>query len=239
MTPSAAGPVAAPIAVDSATEIKQLTELLAMMKTQNHFEVLSLKDNADGGAVKTAYFKLARLYHPDTVPPNAPEQVAKLKAEIFGRVGDANRMLSDDKTRAEYLEEVKGGNAGEKVDIAQILAAEEKFQKGQILVKARKFPEAVKMLDEAIKAADEAEYYAWRGYAKFFTFPDKKLGQAEAMRDLNVCLKRNDKIADLWYFLGYIAKLLGDNAAAKKHFQKCVQLRPEHIDAQRELRMLK
>jgi len=154
-------------------------------------------------------------------------------------LSDAERALSDDKARAEYLEEVKSGNAGEKVDIAQILAAEEKFQKGQILVKARKFPEAVKMLDEAIKASDEAEYFAWRGYAKFFTFPDKKQGFTEATKDLNVCLKRNDKVSALWYFQGHIAKLLGDNAAAKKHFQRCVQLNPEHIDAQRELRMLK
>lgn len=243
MTPQAARPAAVPappvVALDPATEIKQLSELLAKMKTQNHFEVLGLKDSADAAAVKVAYFKFARSYHPDTVQPGAPEQVAKLKAEIFGRIGDANRMLSDDKLRAEYLEEVKSGNAGEKVDIAQILAAEEKFQKGQILVKARKFPEAVKMFDEAIKAADEAEYYGWRGYAKFFTFPDKKLGFGEAMKDINVCLKRTANVAAVWYFQGHLAKLLGDNPAAKKHFQKCVLLNPEHLDAQRELRMLK
>jgi curved DNA-binding protein CbpA len=229
-----------PIAVDALTEIKNLTALNEKMKTQNYFEILGLNPNADAAAVKVAYFKFARAYHPDTVPPDAPEQLGKLKAEIFGRVGDANRMLSDDKTRAEYLEEVKAGNAGEKVDIAQILAAEEMFQKGGILVKARKFPEAVKMLDDAIKAnAEEGEYFAWRGYAKFFTFPDKKQGFAEAMKDIAVCLKRNDKVAAAWYFQGHMSKLLGDNAAAKKHFQKCVQLNPEHIDAQRELRLLK
>ncbi len=226
-------------AVDFDTEIKQLAATLEKMKTQNHFEVFGLKDNVDGSAVKVAYFKLARAYHPDTVPPGAPAQLAKLKEEIFGRVGEANRTLSDDKLRADYVEEVKSGTAGEKVDIAQILAAEELFQKGTILVKARKFPEAVKMLDEALKAADEGEYFAWRGYAKFFTFPDKKLGHVEAMKDINVCLKRNDKIAAVWYFQGHIAKLLGDLAAAKKHFARCIQLNPEHLDAQRELRLMK
>jgi tetratricopeptide (TPR) repeat protein len=239
MTPTAARPAAPVAATDFNAELKQLTELLAKMQTQNHFEVLGLKNNADGGAVKAAYFKAARVYHPDTVPPNAPEAVGKAKAEIFARVSEANRTLADDKLRAEYVEEVKSGNAGEKVDIAAILAAEEKFRKGEILVKARKFVEAVKMLDEAIKAADEAEYYALRGYAKFFTFPDKKLGFSEAMKDINVCLKRNSNIANVHYYQGHMAKLLGDNPAAKKHFQTCLRLNAEHLDAQREMRMLK
>ncbi len=239
--PRAAPTVTAAVAtpMDAEAEIKQLTATLEKMKTQNHFEVLGLKDNVDGAAVKLAYFKFARAYHPDTVPPGAPPQLGKLKEEIFGRVGEANRTLSDDKLRAEYVEEVKSGNAGEKVDIATILAAEEMFQKGTILVKARKFPEAVKMLDDAIKGADEPEYFAWRGYAKFFTFPDKKLGWVEAMKDINICLKRNDKVAAVWYFQGHMAKLLGDLPAAKKYFTKCVQFHPDHLDAQRELRMMK
>ncbi|MBS1151861.1 MAG: repeat/DnaJ protein, partial [Myxococcaceae bacterium] len=232
-------PAAAPVPFNAEAEMKQLTATFEKMKTQNHFEVLGLKDNADSAAVKVAYFKFARAYHPDTVPPGAPAALGKLKEEIFGRVGEANRTLSDDKLRAEYLEEVKAGNAGEKVDIAQILAAEELFQKGTILVKARKFPEAVKMLDDALKAADESEYYAWRGYAKFFTFPDKQVGHLEAMKDINVCLKRNDKIAAVWYFQGHMAKLVGDLPAAKKCFNRCIQLSPEHLDAQRELRMMK
>jgi len=225
--------------LDPAAEIKQLTATFEKMKTQNHFEVLGVPLTADGGTVKAAYFKMARAYHPDTVPPGAPPQLAKLKEDIFGRVGEANRTLADDKLRAEYGEEVKSGNAGEKVDIAAILAAEEMFQKGTILVKARKFPEAVKMLDGAIKGADEAEYFAWRGYAKFFANADKKAGHLEAMKDINVCLKRNDKVAAVWYFQGHMSKLLGDLPAAKKFFNKCIQLHPDHLDAQRELRLMK
>ncbi len=225
--------------LDPAAEIKQLAATFEKMKTQNHFEILGVPLTADGGTVKVAYFKMARAYHPDTVPPGAPPQLAKLKEDIFGRVGDANRTLSDDKLRAEYVEEVKSGNAGEKVDIAAILAAEEMFQKGTILVKARKFPEAVKMLDDAIKGSDEAEYFAWRGYAKFFANADKKAGHVEAMKDINVCLKRNDKVAAVWYFQGHMSKLLGDLPSAKKFFNKCIQLHPDHLDAQRELRMMK
>jgi hypothetical protein len=42
-----------------------------------------------------------------------------------------------------------------------------------------------------------------------------------------------------FYFQGVIAKLMGELAQAKQFFQKCLQLQPEHLDAQRELRAMK
>ncbi len=195
-----------------------------------------MPQTADASAVKLAYFKLAKAFHPDTISAGTSPEVAKLKEEIFSKVGEAYRTLSDDKARAEYIEELKSG--GGSVDVAKILAAEELFQKGMILVKARKFPEAVKMLDEAIAAnGEEGEFYAWRGYAKFFTYPDKKQGKVEAEKDIQIALKRNERIAQGHYFLGNIAKLSGDATGALKHFKRTLELQPDHIDAQREVRM--
>ena len=107
-------------------------------------------------------------------------------------------------------------------------------------MKARKFADALKTLDEAIASnPDEGEYYAWRGYAKFFAATDKKAAHAAAMADINAGLKRNDKVAQAWYFQGHMAKVLGDLTGAKKHFQRCIALKPDHLEAQRELRLMK
>lgn len=235
-----APPPPVPMGAAAEAEVKQLTALFAQMKKQTLFEVLGVKKEADAGAVKIAYFKLAKSYHPDTVAPGTPEALAKAKADIFALVGEANRVLSDPKLRADYVAELDAGGTGEKVDVSLIFQAEEFFQKGCILVKARKFADAVKMLDDAIKAnGDEGEYYVWRGYAKFFGFPDRKLGQTEAMKDITHGLKKNPNVAAAQFFIGMMAKLNGDNAAAKKAFQQCVKMDPQHIDAQRELRMMK
>ncbi|WP_223746176.1 DnaJ domain-containing protein [Myxococcus sp. XM-1-1-1] len=221
-----------------ADEIPALKQLAMALKQQNHFQRLGLAEQADGSAVKVAYFRLAKLYHPDTLPQGAPPELEKLKAEVFAYIGDAYRTLSDDKSRAAYLEELKSGGAGAEVDINAILMAEELFQKSCILVKARKFPEAVKMLNEAIQLnAEEAEFYAWRGYARFFTATDKKAAQPEAFREIQNAIKRNERCAPAHYFLGVIAKLTGDTAGALKHFKRTVELQPDHIDAQREIRM--
>lgn len=219
-------------------ELKELRAKYEEVKKQNLFEVLGLQQNTDAGAVKIAYFKMAKLYHPDTVQQNAPPEIGKLKADIFAKVGDAYRRLTDDKSRAEYIEELKSGGDGDGVDVQQILMAEELFQKGSIMVKAKKFADAVKMLDDAIKAnPDEGEFYAWRGFAKYFSATDKKAGKGEADKDLHLAIKKNDRCAQAYYFLGQIAKLSGDNATAQKNFQKTIELRPDHVDALREVRM--
>ncbi|WP_237726559.1 J domain-containing protein [Corallococcus coralloides] len=242
--PGAARPappvVAAPAASGPAPgsdELPALRQLAATMKGQNHFQRLGLTEQTEGSAVKIAYFRLAKLYHPDTLPQGAPPELEKLKAEVFAYIGDAYRALSDDKSRAAYIEELKSGG-GDGVDVQSILQAEELFQKSCILVKARKYPEAVKMLNDAIALnAEEPEFYAWRGYARFLASPDKKAAQPEAFREIQGAIKRNERCAPAHYFLGVIAKLCGDATGALKHFKRTVELQPDHIDAMREVRM--
>jgi len=222
-----------------AEELPALRQTAAALKGQNLFERLGLSQQADGGAVKIAYFKLAKLYHPDTLPPGAPPELEKLKAEIFGYIGDAYRTLTDDKSRQNYLEQLKSGDTGkEEVDVVAILQAEERFKRGTVYMKSRKYAEAVKIFDEAIQLnADEAEFHAWRAYARFCAAVDKKAFQPEAFKELQLALKKNERCVPAHYFLGLIAKALGDATGALKHFRRTVELQPDHIDAMREIRI--
>ncbi len=135
--------------------------MLDGLKGKTHFEVLGIPESASPGQIKTAFFKLAKAYHPDTVPAGSPPELAKLKADVFAAVSESYRVLGDDKLRAAYVEELKAGSP-EQVDAARILAAESAFQKGCISVKARKFQEALELLEEAVKLNDkEGEFFAW------------------------------------------------------------------------------
>jgi DnaJ domain/Tetratricopeptide repeat len=224
--------------VDFAMEIRMLRTRLEKGKSLNHFQILGLSDKADAAAVKTAYFKLAKLYHPDTVPQDAPPELADLRAHAFSVVGEASRVLGDDQSRADYLESLKAGG-GSSVDVRQVLAAEDTFHKGVAFIKARRFVEAVKTLDDAITLNPrEGEFYAWRGYARFFTTVDKKVSLVDAMRDLHHALKLTERCAPAHYLIGQLHKLSGDNTLALKHFKKCVSLDAAHVDALREVRLL-
>ncbi len=232
-------PAAAPASGSSADEIPVLRQTAAAMKAQNHFERLGLTEQSDAGAVKVAYFKAARQYHPDTLPPGAPPELEKLKAEIFGYIGDAYRTLTDENARKEYIEQLSAGEEGsQEVDVVAILQAEERFKRGIVFMKARKYAEAVKIFDEAIQLnGAEAEFQAWRGYARFCAATDKKVAQAEAFREIHGAIKKNERCAAAHYFLGVIAKTLGDNSGAQKHFKRTVEIQPDHIEAQREIRI--
>ena len=50
-------------------------------------------------------------------------------------------------------------------------------------------------------------------------------------------LKKNERCAQAHYFIGQIAKLCGDAPAAVRSFQKCLQIQPDHVEAQREIRL--
>jgi tetratricopeptide (TPR) repeat protein len=238
--PPRIAPVSAPARPSSAgyaAELRELQARLDRLRNENHFQILGLPDTADSSMVKAAYFKLAKQFHPDTVSPEAPPELAKAKAEIFAAIGEANRTLADDGTRARYKETLAEGGPAE-VDVQAVLLAEETFNKGTALVRARRFAEAVNTFDDAIAAnPKEGEFYAWRGYARFFTLPDKKVAMVEALRDLNQSLKLNERCAPAHYFIGQLYKLTGDPATALKHFKRCVTIDPQHVDAQREIRI--
>ena len=160
-----------------------------------------------------------------------------MKAEIFAAIGEANRQLADDSSRARYKETLASGGPAE-VDVQSVLQAEDTFNKGTAFVRARRFADAVKTFDDAIAANPrEGEFYAWRGYARFFTIQDKKVAMVEALRDLNQSLKLNERCAAAHYFIGQLYKLTGDPTTALKHFKRCVVLDPQHVDAQREIRI--
>lgn len=222
----------------AASDLAKLRELAVALKSKNHFEVLGLPKEALGAQVKQAYFALAKVYHPDTLQAGSPPELARLKAEVFTMIGEAYRVLGDDKARAAYLEELKAGGKAEQVDAAAIFAAEEAFQKGCILVKARKYPEAQATLEEAVRLNDkEGEFWAWRGWAGFLAAKDKAMARAGALKDIDLGLKLNPKCAQAYYFAGQVLKLSGDPAGALKWFKKAVQVDPKHIDSQREIRM--
>ncbi len=221
-------------------EVERLRAIAKKMREDNYFQVLGISPGADANAVKLAYIKMAKLYHPDTHQAVASSEVAKLKEEIFTLIGQAQRVLSNDRSRTNYKEIIEGEEGGEEMlPLAQVLVAEETFERGRNLVKAKRFPEAVKMLDEAIGgSADVAEFYAWRGYAKFFSVEDKKRAHAEATKDLQTAIQKSQHCASAYYFLGQVAKLTGDNKTALSHFRKAVEIKPDHIDAKREVRLL-
>ncbi|MCI5859348.1 MAG: DnaJ domain-containing protein, partial [Blautia sp.] len=63
---------------------------------RDYYEVLGVSKTADAAAIKKAYRKLAKKYHPDSNPGN------KAAAERFKEVTEAYDVLGDEKKRKLY-----------------------------------------------------------------------------------------------------------------------------------------
>lgn len=216
-----------------------LVKLLDELKKKDLYQRLKLdRTKALPPMLKSNYFQLAKLYHPDTVPPDGPEEARRVKADILALLNEANGILSDEAKRAEYFEELEAKDAVGNLDVVAILAAEEDFQHAIVLAKARKFGDALAIIEKCIKTnAKEGEFYAWRGYCRFFGSNDKRTFKEMALEDQEKALQLNPKCTVAWLFKGQIWKVLEDIPKAKDAFKKTLDMDPGNVDAQRELRL--
>lgn len=91
----------APAPAPTATR-KMIQEAFDAMKQQDHFQVLGITNSAQPQDLKKAYFKLAKLYHPDRhFEPEMAAMKETLEA-LFSRMHEAYETLNDPEQRREY-----------------------------------------------------------------------------------------------------------------------------------------
>lgn len=129
--------------------------------------------------------------------------------------------------------------AGGKSAAQRALEAETWFRKGNGLLKARRYDEALEAFGMASHLdPGEGEYVAHLGYALYLSNPDQKLVQREALEHLAKGVKLSPKRPRPFLFLGRIFKVKGDTDAAKKMFRRAYKLDPNGREALQELRVL-
>ena len=217
---------------------QRLSALLQKLAKADHFEALGMEHKAATSAeAKRNFFVLAKELHPDTVTDPELSELRSVKEQLFARINEAAQVLGDDKRRKDYEDELQGKK--ESVDVARIFAAEENFQRAEILIKARKYKEGLDLIEKAISMnAEEAEFWAWRGYARFLLAQDRKAAYEETAADCKKAIKMMDVCLPAHLFLGHMSKVVGDLKLAKKCYQKVLELDPKHVEAQRELRLM-
>ena len=238
--PRPAAPKARPPEAPAQT-VESLRATLARFQESDHFQVLGVPREADAARIKAAYFQLAKVFHPDAAREGDPEEARRLRADVFARLGAAWGVLEDDKSRAAYAEELRTGGSGQ-VDIAAILKAEQIFEKVPALVNSRAYAEALARVNEALAIyADEPEYGVWKSWVEFLLAAEnqKRAQRIGSERAIEIALRASPKCAPAYLFLGRMAKLTGDAAAAERHWKRGLAELPDDAELQRELRFLK
>ena len=83
-----------------------------------------------------------------------------------------------------------------------------------------------------------AEYHALLAWAKFASAPDKNAMAAQTRIALTKAADASEKTVTARFYLGRVERMLGREKEALAHFQWVVMLKPNHAEAQSELRVL-
>ena len=148
--------------------------------------------------------------------------------------------LESDAGRQAYLEELKAGGAAQ-IDIGRIYQAEQAFEKVVGLVASRAYLEALAKVNDAIALyADEPEYHMWKAWLEFLVAPEaqRRSQRSASEKTIEAALLKSPLCAPGWLFLGRMAKVTGDLAAAERAWKRGLD-QVKDPELERELRFLK
>jgi CheY-like chemotaxis protein/tetratricopeptide (TPR) repeat protein len=130
----------------------------------------------------------------------------------------------------ERAEEASGSRARE---------AESWFRKGESLLRGKRHMPAAEAFGMAAHLDPTAgEYRAHLGYALHLANPRNELVRREALEHIAQAIKLSPGRDKPLLFLGRVFKAAGDVENARKVFRRALKIRPDGLEAQRELREL-
>lgn len=214
-------------------ELRQEIQRLKAQPTTTYYEALGLAPSADAAVIRAEFFRLAKRFHPDKLPL----ELADLRADvthIFARMTEAHQVLTDSKRRAEYDARLKEAPDDEQAKVLEILEAVSAFQRAEVFLKKKDYARA---LEEAKKAVDgdpsQSDHLALYGHLIGLTSEHAE----RALPHLDQAVRLNESnVRALWY-RGLLLKKLGRQAPALRDFRAIVEIRPQHVEAQREIRL--
>lgn len=205
----------------------------------DYFDALGVDRKSDSAAVRRAYYRLAKEYHPDRYLGSGLSREMGLKInEMFQYITQAYTVLSDPATRNDYLDEMINGPK-KKIDINQVIEAEAAYQEGRALLKVRRFATAAKILKKAVELSpEEPEYMTSFAWALFKSAPEKPEIRHQALEILLASRELNPGSDQTHLYLGHVYQAQGKERQAEKCFEMAVQANPDCTEALRELRLI-
>jgi curved DNA-binding protein CbpA len=237
---SLAPPAPATLSPEVAARWKEITDRVASIDRADYFMMLDVARDATHDDVETAFFALAKRWHPDRLPPElAP--VRDQCSRVFARMSEAHTTLADEEQRARYMKLLAEGSGSPEMQetVAKVIEASQNFQKAEVLLKRNDLVQAEAYCKQALDAdpgqADYMAMYAWLAALK----PENQSAEKtlESIRALDRAVNISNRCEKAYFWRGMLYKRLGKNDLAAKDFKRVVDLNPRNIDAAREVRL--
>ncbi len=230
---------------DTVAVVKE--KLLVIARDGNHYDVLGLGPTASSSEIPAAYFQLARQLHPDRLQALGIDELRGDAQTVFAAINKAFAVLSNPSARNQYQQVVAAG--GEKAYAAEqkkagalasrILEAEEHFRIGEMALRRDQFKTAATEFSKACELnPEEGEYQALLAWATYCHSKERNTIEREVMNRMSSALLANPKNITIRLYHARLLKLMGRPNDAIESYRELLKLRPDHHEAELELRLL-
>jgi hypothetical protein len=229
------------LTAEQSTLKNKILERAVQITGQDYFQMLGLERDASGDQVQKAFFGLAKVWHPDRLPP-ALVDVKDACSKVFTHLTEAHACLMDPGKRQDYMTLLKDGGATpeDQQKIQAILEAATEFQKAEFLLKRNmNDPQAYDIVRRCVfldnEQADYIATLAWLDAQK-----PEWLGREKTLEKclvLDRCIQMNPNCERAFFYRGLLYKRAEEASKALKDFKKAAELNPRNLDAMREVRL--
>jgi curved DNA-binding protein CbpA len=225
---------------DLAARWHEIAERAATIDRTDYFMMLDVARDATHDEVESAFFALAKRWHPDRLPAElAP--VRDACSRVFARMSEAHTTLADDEQRARYMKLLAEGSGSPEMQetVAKVVEAAQNFQKAEVFLKRNDLGQAETFCRQALDAdATQPDYHALLAWLLALrpenASPEKTL---ESVRMLDRAVSMSNRCEKAFFWRGMLYKRLGKLEQAAKDFKRAAELNPRNIDAVREVRL--
>lgn len=210
------------------------------MQGKDHYGVLGVARDAEDDEIRAAFAALAKRTHPDRFH-GASSSVRHLASQVFARVTAAHAAIATAGDRETYAVALsQGRREAEAVDEGRrALQAETEFQRGEALMAQRAYESALICFGRAMENfPSEGEYRSYYGWCLYLCHPDNQIMLGEALEHCREGVKLAKDREKPYLLLGRLYKAMGKPGAAKKMFSRAVEIKPQCVEAMRELRIM-
>ncbi|HEY8123197.1 MAG TPA: response regulator [Myxococcota bacterium] len=219
----------------------ELAALSAQLGNENPWQALGVALDASDERIRAAYAELAKRTHPDRCV-GASDASRRMAEQSFANAATAYDAIRDAAARASWLQQRKQNalDAAAREESERAVYAEREFTRGEGLLRARRPQEALQAFRNAVESyPEECDYHVYVGWAYYQVSPEAP-GRAE---DAIKLVMKGRRIAPdrrtPYLFLGRLCQAAGQVDNAEKMYARAIQLDPDCLEAQRELRLVR
>ncbi|MHB8053877.1 MAG: DnaJ domain-containing protein [Candidatus Aminicenantales bacterium] len=208
--------------------IYEAVELRKRMGNLDHYQLFGLPNGADENAIKKAYFKMARKFHPDRFGRNLASDLKKPIDELFDRITKSYKALTTPGAATAPPEPPPADDAEKESG----KSADTRFRQGKTLYNQARYEEAIQYLEEAVRMNDnKGDYFLLLALTQSKIHGYSKKAEKNFLRAIELEPWNPEGIVGL----GILYKNEGLTTRAKRQFERALEIEPAHLAAKQEL----